>query len=44
MEKSVLVVLILTVILPLSSPACTGRDPYFTATPQIKQVRGGMGN
>ena len=39
-----LVVLILTVMLPLSSPACTGRDPYFTATPQIKQVADGIEN
>ena len=40
MKKSVLTltVILLSVMFPPVSPACTGRDPYFTATPKIEQV------
>ena len=38
MKRFVLTVLILTVMLPPSSPVCIWWEPYFNATPQIKQV------
>ena len=38
MKKFALTFMKVIVMLSPSSPACTGRDPYFTAKPQIEQV------